>query len=366
MTKFAQSGVLSNILLVEACEDLYDTAMWSSILETVVSGLLNITKLSDVSMCTRLAVCIVVVGSQRRDIFSTVFSMMSEWESIGGPFWVIQEELLRHAAIYIYRNAIRCHRKRMEAIREAEAQTAALFQDAEEIATQQLSSTTRTLVIECIERLREEFGSLLFRLACPETYPMMDVVDEYAATYPLDAFCTWYVTWAQNVLKTCLQDEVFWKESVRDKTDYASVRNGFDIQSPSTATISFAPVNEAETPPQILNSPTKQAGVIKKCLKQKSSRKENPKGNKDHNRSGIPSTSITSKTLTPSQITAVSSPKCDSSKTKYTKKIKENVRLHHDPPIRFPVVASPPHSPSPRPLSIGHEIWRVFSPLDIV
>ena len=50
MTKFAQSGVLSNILLVEACEDLYDTAMWSSILETVVSGLLNITKLSDVSM----------------------------------------------------------------------------------------------------------------------------------------------------------------------------------------------------------------------------------------------------------------------------------------------------------------------------
>lgn len=37
------------------------------------------------------------------ELYTTVFRLLCDWEKSGGEYWVIQEELLRHATIYEYR-----------------------------------------------------------------------------------------------------------------------------------------------------------------------------------------------------------------------------------------------------------------------
>ena len=41
----------------------------------------------------------IIVGSGHREDFPIAFNLLCKWEGIRGAFWVVQTELLRHAAI---------------------------------------------------------------------------------------------------------------------------------------------------------------------------------------------------------------------------------------------------------------------------
>lgn len=49
---------------------------------------------------TTLAAAVCIVGAHRIEYFKQAFTLVAEWENVGGCYWVIQIELLSHVATY--------------------------------------------------------------------------------------------------------------------------------------------------------------------------------------------------------------------------------------------------------------------------
>ena len=66
-------------------------------MELLIKNLLEFQSIPDLKREVKLAISIILVGSSKTDKFVCVFRMLCSFEDLGGCFWVVQEELLRHA-----------------------------------------------------------------------------------------------------------------------------------------------------------------------------------------------------------------------------------------------------------------------------
>ena len=79
---------------------------WKDLYDVFVCGLLESNLLPALTKVHRLAIAIVIVAAKKLIYFDVAFRFLCEWELLGGPYWIIQEEILRHLIYQIFEEAL--------------------------------------------------------------------------------------------------------------------------------------------------------------------------------------------------------------------------------------------------------------------
>lgn len=96
----------SNVLLSEI-RNHSDITNWADVFSLFGLGLLQPKAFASLSKLQKLALAIVIVGAQETNYFMISFRILSEWEGLGGPYWVIQVEILRHKVLSVYERELK-------------------------------------------------------------------------------------------------------------------------------------------------------------------------------------------------------------------------------------------------------------------
>jgi hypothetical protein len=107
----------------------------------------------------RLGVATIIVGAMKTELFEMAFWILSEFEFIGGPYWIIQEEVLRHALLDKIRS---CLKKEFPSKRKFSAASIKVIEKV--LPTEETPEIKNRTLHQKIAELRVEFISLIERL----------------------------------------------------------------------------------------------------------------------------------------------------------------------------------------------------------
>ena len=218
---FQASELLINFILVDIPTLPIDE--YEKVLESKVVALLRHRRLDSLHRNVKLAIAILIVGSQRADYFSTAFKLMCAWSFLDGPHWIIQEELIRHSIITQFdlildRELINYFVKAnsMDSTNEVDVQSK---EEVKEEAEQSFDDGVKkdlllaiendipdalpthvqhSLVVKRLYMLKREMQSLVVNL---QTSPTPKIcMYEYQQRYNLESFCIWFVKHAKLTL----------------------------------------------------------------------------------------------------------------------------------------------------------------------
>ena len=211
----------------------------------------------------RLSLATIMISSQRRDLFTIAIELLLDWHEIKGEFWVVQEELLRHYALYVLENELqgcndgdecegecedergdKCHDDDKEeeelATIRARRRLSLLLDDSEsenQWALRKLVHDT-PILRQRIELLRSDINMITL-----ESDQKKQSLKEYAAKFELNLFCSWAVKWAQELLQRSCTDIIL-LDQAKDRLPSSSSCNNFfsgppPPSSPSSPSPSF-------------------------------------------------------------------------------------------------------------------------------
>ena len=219
---FQASELLINFILTEILS--LPLEKYEFMLESKVVSLLRHRKLESLHRNVKLAIAILIVGSQRTDYFTTAFKMMSAWSFLDGPHWIIQEELLRHSVLAQFDLILEGEHTRclldvgsidsQDAEDREEEKKECSFNDdvknrllsaVEVCASDDLPSCAHhSVVIKRIPTLKRDLQGLIVDLQASPTPKIF--MYEYHQRHKLDAFCAWFVKLAKATLEEFYDD----------------------------------------------------------------------------------------------------------------------------------------------------------------
>lgn len=77
------------------------TKQWKSMLQTYEESL-DEAEFKSACMITSLGLACCIVGSGSTAKFNRAFCLLVRWEGVGGAYWVVQVELIRHYLLFAF------------------------------------------------------------------------------------------------------------------------------------------------------------------------------------------------------------------------------------------------------------------------
>ena len=196
-------------LLIEECllaerEKTWTAEKWQDLVDKVL------TRFSDSGPHTlrgKLAYAIAIIGSENREFFYLAFKDLCDWAPIGGPYWVVQEEILRHHILFfiakgvmpvsidLFGNGDDTSTEDMVDLEEAKKVIQKVLSDVK------TASIPHKILKERMIELRSEFLKLVDALesvtSMKEAHDLLHRVDK---KFPLKHFVNLFMEWAQTIL----------------------------------------------------------------------------------------------------------------------------------------------------------------------
>lgn len=161
-----------------------DTSEWNLIFELYVLEYIDLENIYSFPIRTRLAIACIIIGSQRFEYYHCAFRLLCAWSSVGGCWWIIQEEILRHAAVAILMNQNQSNNIIINNI------------DIVLPPSQHLPKfINNEIIIKKIKCLRIKFKELIKKSNNLSKNDFKLIIVRYANKYPIDKFVLWMINW---------------------------------------------------------------------------------------------------------------------------------------------------------------------------
>ena len=194
-------------LIIEECilavkEKTWSTGKWTDLVEKVLA---RFTDVGPQTLRSKLAYAIAIIGTENRELFYLAFRQLSDWSPIGGPYWVIQEEMLRQHILFFIGNGLSVSidldngddtsAEDMVDLEEAKEVIYKIFSDV------RTASVTNKILRERMIELRSEFLKLIGVLeSVTSTKEAHDLFLRVEKKFPLTHFVNLFMDWAQTIL----------------------------------------------------------------------------------------------------------------------------------------------------------------------
>ncbi|KAJ1417669.1 hypothetical protein B484DRAFT_400745 [Ochromonadaceae sp. CCMP2298] len=166
---------------------------WVCLFQYHVLDTIKLDQTDKLTMRAQLAVATIIIGSRTLSLFPKAAKILSAWHHVGGAYWLVQLEILRHAALYLIRVKLSGLTQKSFDSAELKAQiTTMLTQDTEP------DLHTHKLLKLKIAMLRADLHWLLDAMHA-STNPYDEFV-QYYAVFELSQFVPWYLLWALDML----------------------------------------------------------------------------------------------------------------------------------------------------------------------